>query len=58
MFVNNLGQCEHALYLGCRECSHCQIKAAEAELIKNIKAEAAEIEKIEYYRLLEKIERL
>lgn len=26
MFINNLGECEHSLYLGCKNCIKCYVK--------------------------------
>ena len=58
MFINNLGQCEHALYLGCRECPICKIKEEESLRVKTTKADAEAEAEAEYLRLLDKIERL
>lgn len=58
MFVSNLGQCEHALYLGCRECSICQIEKEKRLRYKTAKADAEAEAEAEYLRLLDKIERL
>lgn len=58
MFINNLGECEHSFYLGCRECSICKIEEEKRLRDKIAKADAEAEAEAEYLRLLDKIERL
>lgn len=53
MFINNLGECEHSLYLGCKNCIKCYVKleGKKRDIIRDIEDKRDYINDILRYKI-------